>query len=293
MRPRMHVNPVARPLACIAALAAAASALAEPPARSKHAPASSGGTTLRGKTADVGRAALVSATAAAYLEGKQALVGLHAPSTKPAARDTSGRAMLSLTNVNRGETLDVTAAGEDGGFAASELDRVAHLLRASGGEEHPIDPRTLALVYRIQTHFDVPEIRVVSGYRVPRLGSRSNHGKGRAVESHRSRGRRRRGRPLRPRHGFRRSGCLPGKPVRTRRHPPAQLLLGRRQRTAHEKSRTRHPRRSGDEERRRGRGARPAAHRAFPGRDRRRRGASGAWRNDGATSPGDDDEDDD
>jgi hypothetical protein len=51
-----------------------------------------------------------------------------------------------------------------------------------GGEEHPIDPRTLALVYRIQVHFGVPEIRVVSGYRVPKPGGHSNHGRGRAVD---------------------------------------------------------------------------------------------------------------
>ena len=45
-----------------------------------------------------------------------------------------------------------------------------------------VDPRTLALVYRIQVHFGAPEIRVVSGYRVPKPGSHSNHGKGRAMD---------------------------------------------------------------------------------------------------------------
>jgi hypothetical protein len=50
------------------------------------------------------------------------------------------------------------------------------------GDEHPIDPRTLALAYRIETHFEVPELRIVSGYRVPKPGSRSNHGKGRALD---------------------------------------------------------------------------------------------------------------
>jgi len=90
--------------------------------------------------------------------------------------------MLSLTTINRGETLDVPVMSSEGGFAAPDLDRVAHLLRAAGGEEHPIDPRTLSLVYRVQSHFDVPEIRVVSAYRIPRPGSRSNHGKGRAMD---------------------------------------------------------------------------------------------------------------
>ncbi len=69
-----------------------------------------------------------------------------------------------------------------GAFASLDLDRVAHLLRAASGDEHPVDPRTLALVYRIQVHFGVPEVRVVSGYRVPKPGSHSNHGKGRAVD---------------------------------------------------------------------------------------------------------------
>jgi uncharacterized protein YcbK (DUF882 family) len=90
--------------------------------------------------------------------------------------------MLALTTLNRGETLAIRARGDDGGFAAVDLDRVAHLLRAASGDEHPIDPRALSLVYRISMHFSVPEIRVVSGYRVPRPGSRSNHGKGRAMD---------------------------------------------------------------------------------------------------------------
>jgi hypothetical protein len=84
--------------------------------------------------------------------------------------------------VNRQESLAIPVAGDGTVISAFDLDRVAHLLRSYGGEEHPLDPRTLALVYRIQIHFGVPEVRVVSGYRVPRAGSRSNHGKGRAMD---------------------------------------------------------------------------------------------------------------
>jgi uncharacterized protein YcbK (DUF882 family) len=160
---------VAIGLSHLALVGAAARALADTPVHAKHCGTPPAATTPRGTTA-------------AYLEGKQALVGLHAPSTRPVARDAAGHAMLSLSNVNRGETLDIPALGDDVGFRAADLDRVAHLLRAGGGEEHPMDPRALGLVYRIQTHFDVPEIRVVSGYRVPRAGSRSNHAKGRAVD---------------------------------------------------------------------------------------------------------------
>jgi uncharacterized protein YcbK (DUF882 family) len=89
--------------------------------------------------------------------------------------------MLSLRSINRGDSLAIEA-NADGTFASVDLDRAAHFLRAMGGDEHPVDSRTLALVYRIQVHFSVPEIRVVSGYRPPKPGSHSNHGRGRAID---------------------------------------------------------------------------------------------------------------
>jgi uncharacterized protein YcbK (DUF882 family) len=172
----MRAISLARPLACIAVLASTVNAVGQPPSRTaKRAPAG---------TAPVAAATVRpgSAGAAAYLSGRQALVGWHAASTLAAPHDGAGRVMLTLSTINRAETLSVPAAGDDGGFSSTDLDRVARLLRAAGGEEHPIDPRTLSLVYRIQTHFGVPEVRVVSGYRVPKPGSRSNHGKGRAMD---------------------------------------------------------------------------------------------------------------
>lgn len=152
------------------------SALAEPRGHLRRASA--------GVTAVSGAPALMpgSPAAVAFMSGRQALVGLHAPSTKPVADDAKGRPLLSLFTVNRRESLAIPVASDDGGFGSADLDRVAHLLRARGGDEHPVDPRTLGLVYRIQVHFSVPEIRVVSGYRVPKPGSHSNHGKGRAVD---------------------------------------------------------------------------------------------------------------
>jgi uncharacterized protein YcbK (DUF882 family) len=170
----MRPTYLARTVACGTVLVSAVTAVAQPRVHSRHASPPS--------------AALASVTtpgsaaAAAFLSGKQALVGLHRPSDKPIATNANGRPLLALTTVNRGESLAIPAAGEDGGFASADLDRVAHLLRARDGDEHPVDPRTLALVYRIQVHFGVPEIRVVSGYRVPKPGSHSNHGKGRAVD---------------------------------------------------------------------------------------------------------------
>jgi uncharacterized protein YcbK (DUF882 family) len=123
-----------------------------------------------------------SAATMAYLSGKQALVGCHASSVKEVPRDSDGRPMLALTTLNRGESLSIASADDDGGFASADLDRVAHLLRAMSGDEHPVFAPLLSLVYRIESHFGVPEIRVVSGYRIPKPGSHSNHGKGRAMD---------------------------------------------------------------------------------------------------------------
>lgn len=145
-------------LVCVAA-SSAVSALAKPPARTARAPQTK-----------------------APPPYQQAMIGWHAPTGKQAPVDAAGRPMLVLRTLNHNEVVEVPAATDAGGFAAHDLDRVAHLLRAASGDEHPIEPRTLNVVYRIQTHFQAPEIRVVSGYRVPKAGSHSNHGKGRAID---------------------------------------------------------------------------------------------------------------
>jgi len=157
-------------VASLAMVATTANGLAQPPANRRSA------------TALVPRTRTDRAAAAAYMDGRQPLVGWHAPSDKAITRDGVGRPMLVLKTINRGESLAIPACSDEGGFSSVDLDRTAHLLRATSGDEHPVDPRTLALVYRLQTHFDAPEVRVVSGYRVPKPGSRSNHGKGRAVD---------------------------------------------------------------------------------------------------------------
>jgi uncharacterized protein YcbK (DUF882 family) len=164
----------------VAGLGVALTAWAEPATHPHRAAAVSAGAKA---TASAVRTTMPgSAAAAAYMSGRQMLVGWHAASTKTIAGDASGRPMLVLSTLNRGESLAVPSDCDDGTFASADLDRMAHLLRSAGGEEHPIDPRTLSLVYRIETHFGVPEIRVVSGYRVPKPGGHSNHGKGRAVD---------------------------------------------------------------------------------------------------------------
>jgi len=101
---------------------------------------------------------------------------------KSPSLDGAGRPMLVLHAINTQERIELAAASDRGGFAASDLDRAARLLREpSSGNEHPIEPRLLDVVYRIQTHFGAQEVRFISAYRTPR-GRGSNHGHGRAMD---------------------------------------------------------------------------------------------------------------
>jgi uncharacterized protein YcbK (DUF882 family) len=91
--------------------------------------------------------------------------------------------MLILRALNMPEAVTLRASSDVGGFSAEELDRAAHVLRdPRTGDEHPVDPHVLDLVYRVATHFEAAELRIISGYRRPRPGSRSNHGTGRAID---------------------------------------------------------------------------------------------------------------
>lgn len=102
---------------------------------------------------------------------------------KTAPLDPTGRPMLVLQALNHPTSIAIPARGERGGFTAEDLDRAAHVLREpSTGNEHPVDPHVLDLVYRVQTHFGAHEIRIISGYRTPKKGRASNHGKGRAID---------------------------------------------------------------------------------------------------------------
>ncbi len=99
-----------------------------------------------------------------------------------APTDAQGRKKLVLYAINTQERVELAAEQATGAFSAHELDRAAHLLREpSSGNEHPVEPRILDVLYKLQLHFDAQEIRVVSGYRTPRGGA-SNHGKGRAID---------------------------------------------------------------------------------------------------------------
>lgn len=109
--------------------------------------------------------------------------GWHAvPPGMTAPVDAHGRPLLVLKGLNYPDRVELTPRGDRGGFSAEDLDRAAHVMRDGRGNEHPIDPRLLDMVYRLQAHFRAPEIRIISGYRTPRRGSTSNHGRGRAMD---------------------------------------------------------------------------------------------------------------
>lgn len=91
--------------------------------------------------------------------------------------------MLTLQALNMPDRVTIAASSDRGGFAAEDLDRAAHVLRdPRTGNEHPVDPRLLDLVYRVARHFDAHEVRIISGYRTPRSGRHSNHARGRAID---------------------------------------------------------------------------------------------------------------
>jgi uncharacterized protein YcbK (DUF882 family) len=116
----------------------------------------------------------------------------HAGLTAP--RDPSGRVLLRFVALNTREsetlapqpgTYERVHDEAHGGarFAPSDLERAAHILRdPRTGDSFPMDPRLLGLAYDVETHFEAPELRIISGYRTPKPGGRSNHGKGRAID---------------------------------------------------------------------------------------------------------------
>jgi hypothetical protein len=95
--------------------------------------------------------------------------------------DVSGRVPLVIAPVNGGHApLAITPQRDDGGFSDEDLERAARVFCPSTVRPHPIAPHLLDLVYRAMRHFEVPLVRLVSGYRRDRAGSR--HTQGRALD---------------------------------------------------------------------------------------------------------------
>lgn len=91
--------------------------------------------------------------------------------------------MLVVYSLNTRDKIAMRAANDRGGFGTRDLDKLSHVLREpSSGNQHPIEPALVDLIYRIQSHFHAQEIRVVSCYRTPHGANSSNHGRGRAID---------------------------------------------------------------------------------------------------------------
>jgi uncharacterized protein YcbK (DUF882 family) len=100
-----------------------------------------------------------------------------------APRDAEGRPKLVLDAINTRERIELVAARDDGGFSALDLDRAAQLLRdTASGNELPVEPALIDVLYRVQRHFDAPAVRVISGYRAGRAGGGSRHAHGAAAD---------------------------------------------------------------------------------------------------------------
>ncbi len=110
-----------------------------------------------------------------------AVRGWHSPAAvKP---DSNLPAKLVLVSLNSGERVELDAHGESGDFSARAAEEARWLFRERGsGRSHPVEPLLLDTLYRIQRHFNAPMLRVISGYRAPKPGSHSNHGRGRACD---------------------------------------------------------------------------------------------------------------
>jgi uncharacterized protein YcbK (DUF882 family) len=112
---------------------------------------------------------------------QNAVKGWHAPA--PTTPDPNLPAKLVLVSLNSGERVELDANGESGAFSARAAEEARWLFRERGsGRSHPIEPLLLDTLYRIQRHFNAPMLRVISGYRAPKPGSHSNHGRGRACD---------------------------------------------------------------------------------------------------------------
>lgn len=110
--------------------------------------------------------------------------GWHAPtSAEQGEKNEAGVPKLVLVILNSGERVALDPLTSDGGFSATELERASQFLRDTRtGNRFPVEPMLLNLAYGLQRHFDVPVLRIVSGYRTPKPGTHSNHGRGRALD---------------------------------------------------------------------------------------------------------------
>eukprot|EP01155_Anaeramoeba_flamelloides_P049246 Anaeramoba_flamelloidesc41464_g1_i10.p2 GENE.c41464_g1_i10~~c41464_g1_i10.p2 ORF type:complete len:197 (+),score=11.64 c41464_g1_i10:122-712(+) len=125
------------------------------------------------------------------LAGSAAL--LHLPVAQANIRPLFGRE-LKFDNLHTGEKLSTTYWAE-GQYVSASLADINHLLRDfRTGEVHPIDPKLLDLLHRLQQHTgNANPFQIISGYRSPKtnaqlrsasggVAKKSLHMQGRALD---------------------------------------------------------------------------------------------------------------
>jgi uncharacterized protein YcbK (DUF882 family) len=96
-----------------------------------------------------------------------------------------GEIQLRLFALNTRESLTLTpsVSGARTYFDAEELERATRFLRdPRTGDSFPMQSDLLVMALDIEKQFGAHEIRIISGYRTPKPGGRSNHGRGRALD---------------------------------------------------------------------------------------------------------------
>ncbi len=85
----------------------------------------------------------------------------------------TGDGQLAIHDVQTGERIAIVYRDDEGRYDDAALEAIDHTLRCHGaGKTHPISLKLIELIDHMQDHFDVPNVRVVSGYRSPEHNAR-------------------------------------------------------------------------------------------------------------------------
>jgi uncharacterized protein YcbK (DUF882 family) len=93
--------------------------------------------------------------------------------------------VVHLKRIATNEESDIRVADRKGRVAPTTLKSFEKLMRAPGGQAHPIEPRLIALLKIVSDHFGSRKIEVVSGFRPytpTQYTPHSNHNHGKAID---------------------------------------------------------------------------------------------------------------
>lgn len=97
-------------------------------------------------------------------------LGLFSPSSSTGGRGVDG--FLRLYHSHNKDFLEIRYLTESGDYDAHAFKRINHFMRSrESGAVIPINPLLITLFDRIQDHFSVDTVEVISGYRSPALNN--------------------------------------------------------------------------------------------------------------------------